>query len=518
MSRAPISSHPPAASPARTASAADISPGSDVSPTTVVPGKAVGDAVATTPKSNVGYFTSAVTTAAQTSTPGTSIASTSVEGRRSDGLTDASGETASSSPVTVATSSPALTTGTPVPDRRPSSILDLASEGSGTASRKPSTASVTFLPTRHPSLPQGQPKPGRILSPAPKRFRKHVGFDNIPIGEATKSNTLGYTLSISHYGYQPRRRSRTMMVGIDQNIYSDFALQWLLDEYADDGDEIICVHVVDKDARTVEEKNYKARADKMVERIKSKIPESCAISIKLEYAVGKLHATFQKLIQVYEPSMLVVGTRGRSLGGFQGLVNKNSFSKYCLQYSPVPTVVVRDYEKRKKKKDKRSNDPARHSYANMLATSNGVHEANSENSSVYNMEAKISADEEAHKVAAAIGLPAAFDPTLKPIDIDQYLGRRSRNTSPARPEVESTTSDKSTIPGSVETPAASVDSEDDDSADDDDEAEFEVTSGQQALQEAAAKESEKEQRKKLHEMEMGEAHALKHVIESDEED
>ncbi|CAK7262637.1 hypothetical protein SEPCBS119000_000060 [Sporothrix epigloea] len=356
---------------------------------------------------------------------------------------------------------------------------------------------------------------------APPRFRNHVGFDNIPIGDATKSNTLGYTLSISHYGYQPRRRSRTMMVGIDQNVYSDFALQWLLDEYADDGDEVICVHVVDKDARTVEERNYKQKADKMVQRIKSKIPENCAISIKLEYAVGKLHATFQKLIQVYEPSMLVVGTRGRSLGGIQGLVNKNSFSKYCLQYSPVPTVVVRDYEKRMKKKGKRSNDPGRHSYANMLAPTNGMHEANSENSSVYDMEAKISADEEAHRVAAAIGLPAAFDPTLKPIDMDHYLGRRSRNASPARPgtEIETPSEPATAIPGSAIESATvvSVDSEEEDSADED-EGEFEVTSGQQALRAAAAKESEKEQRKRLHEMEVGEAAALKHVVESDEEE
>ncbi|CAK7216632.1 hypothetical protein SBRCBS47491_002893 [Sporothrix bragantina] len=311
-----------------------------------------------------------------------------------------------------------------------------------------------------------------------------------------------------------------MMVGIDQNVYSDFALQWLLDEYADDGDEIICVHVVDKDARTLDEKSYKTKADKMVQRIKSKIPENCAISIKLEYAVGKLHATFQKLIQVYEPSMLVVGTRGRSLGGIQGLVNKNSFSKYCLQYSPVPTVVVRDYEKRMKKKDKRSNDPARHSYANMLAPTNGVHEANSENSSVYDMEAKISADEEAHRVAAAIGLPAAFDPTLKPIDIDQYLGRRSRNTSPARTPTTTETPDETAtiVPDSAveATTVASVDSEEEDSGDDE-EVEFEVTSGQQALRAAAAKESEKEQRKRLHEMEVGEAAALKHAVESDEE-
>lgn len=134
-------------------------------------------------------------------------------------------------------------------------------------------------------------------SSSASRFQQHVAFDNIPVGEATKSNTLGYTLSVSHHGYHPRRRSRTVMVGVDQNVYSDFALQWLLEEYADDGDEIICVHVTDKDARAVDEKNYKAKAEAMVERIKKKIPEHCAISVKLEYAVGKLHSTFQKLVR-----------------------------------------------------------------------------------------------------------------------------------------------------------------------------------------------------------------------------
>ena len=131
---------------------------------------------------------------------------------------------------------------------------------------------------------------------AASRFRQHVAFDNIPVGEATKNNILGYTLSISHRGYHPRRRSRTMMVGVDQHVYSDFALQWLLEEYADDGDEIICVHVTDKDARTIDEKTYKTKAQTMVGRIRSKIPDHCAISIKLEYAVGKLHQTFQKLV------------------------------------------------------------------------------------------------------------------------------------------------------------------------------------------------------------------------------
>jgi len=207
--------------------------------------------------------------------------------------------------------------------------------------------------------------------------------------------------------------------------------------------------------------------------------------------------------------MLVVGTKGRSLGGFQGLVNsRNSFSKYCLQYSPIPVVVVRPDEKRMKKKEKRAQDPNRQSYAAMLAYNQGKHEADSETSSLYEFEKNISADEEAHQVAAAIGLPARFDPTIKP-----YRPRstsRPRRSSPS-PLASSKPSPRAT---SISPPPAPLvaDSGDEDSGDDEDE--FEVMSGDQLLargrSKAAAREKEKEEQKKkrLHDMEVGEAAAL----------
>lgn len=106
-------------------------------------------------------------------------------------------------------------------------------------------------------------------------------------------------------------------------------------------------------------------------------------------------------IQLYEPAMLIVGTRGRSLGGLQGLINqRNSFSKWCLQYSPIPVVVVRPTEKRLKKKEKREQDPARQDYARILKES-GIHqhetEITSRNHSIF--EATNEPDVEAHEVA-----------------------------------------------------------------------------------------------------------------------
>lgn len=100
--------------------------------------------------------------------------------------------------------------------------------------------------------------------------------------------------------------------------------------------------------------------------------------------------------------MLIVGTKGRSLGGFAGLVNqRNSFSKWCLQYSPIPVVVVRPTEKRLKKKEKRGADPTRQDYARILKES-GIDEhettVSSRSNSVF--EASNEPDVEAHEVAA----------------------------------------------------------------------------------------------------------------------
>lgn len=76
-------------------------------------------------------------------------------------------------------------------------------------------------------------------------------------------------------------------------------------------------------------------------------------------------------INLYEPAILVVGTRGKSLGGFQGLL-PGSVSKYCLQHSPVPVIVVRPTSKRDKARSKRQNDPNRLGYHEMLAKSESL--------------------------------------------------------------------------------------------------------------------------------------------------
>lgn len=90
----------------------------------------------------------------------------------------------------------------------------------------------------------------------------------------------------------------------------------------------------------------------------------------------------------------MVGTRGKSLGGFQGLL-PGSVSKYCLQHSPVPVIVVRPTSKRDKARSKRANDPDRQGYRDILAKSESLIDVNSPRNSFF------ANDEEALAQAAA---------------------------------------------------------------------------------------------------------------------
>lgn len=210
--------------------------------------------------------------------------------------------------------------------------------------------------------------------------------------------------------------------------------------------------------------------------------------------------------------MLIVGTKGRS-GGIQCLMGaRNSFSKYCLQYSPVPVVVVRPDDQRAKKKNKRKLDPTRGSYAKILERSTGgIHEADSEgNSSIYELESKLSKDEEAHKVAQAIGLPGSFDPTLKPLNLDKYLSHRPAQQTTETPESSSLS--PPAPPSNIASAASDLDEgSGEDEGDDSDiegDAEFEIEPAHVA----------KQQKERLHMMEVGEAAALLKHDEGEEDD
>ncbi|KAJ5759650.1 hypothetical protein N7520_006806 [Penicillium odoratum] len=267
------------------------------------------------------------------------------------------------------------------------------------------------VPIRDPEVEREQRlSVSRGLSPPPpKTYERGVSFDTFDNRDAAD---FSLTMNYKHKGYQSTRRSRTFLCGTDQNEYSEFALEWLLDELVDDGDEIVCLRAVEKDSRmasdaAIEARKYRQEAERLFEQVIQKnSQDEKAISLVLELAVGKVEDIIQRMIRIYEPAMLVVGTRGRNLKGVHSLL-PGSVSKYCLQQSPIPVIVVRPSPKREKKKKKRRADPTRRSYNHILEMSEQRGGRIFDTSSSAESSGSKLPDEEA-AVAEALGLPATY--------------------------------------------------------------------------------------------------------------
>lgn len=185
--------------------------------------------------------------------------------------------------------------------------------------------------------------------------------------------------------------------------------------------------------------------------------------------------------------MLVVGTRGRNPNGVHSLL-PGSVSKYCLQQSPIPVIVVRPSPKREKKKKKRRADPTRKSYNHILAMSERRGSRFFDGSSSTESSVSKLPDEEA-AVAEALGLPASYShgnsrsslsvsdrssispddsdsPSPVPHSLDTALMKSPLNGSPASSEESVSLSDETERPGRPPTPAILDEPSDQDSSDD----------------------------------------------------
>ncbi|CCJ30251.1 unnamed protein product [Pneumocystis jirovecii] len=125
-------------------------------------------------------------------------------------------------------------------------------------------------------------------------FVQRVSFDTFDNRDA---RDFSLALRMTHRAYSYSGRSRTFLCGIDQNEYSESALDWLIEVLVEDGDEIIALRVVDpgkvkedngkrlmryKGSRmaaglSVQQKKYRKDAEKVLERILRKNEESKAV-------------------------------------------------------------------------------------------------------------------------------------------------------------------------------------------------------------------------------------------------
>jgi len=86
-------------------------------------------------------------------------------------------------------------------------------------------------------------------------------------------------------------------------------LEWLIEELVEDGDEIVCLRVVEKDSKiasdpSVQQETYKDEARALLQSVQKKNEDGKAISLVLELAVGKVPETIQRMVCQYCPLIL----------------------------------------------------------------------------------------------------------------------------------------------------------------------------------------------------------------------
>ncbi|KAG9322420.1 hypothetical protein KVV02_003746 [Mortierella alpina] len=260
--------------------------------------------------------------------------------------------TLSPPPPTSTLPSVVLTSSNAASSPPPSSLSSLSPSNSTTTSLT-STASNSddHLYTTKPRTTEAPPK-----QRSKNGYVARVGFDTFGCDDTAE---YVFTLQARTDHWHRTKTSRTFLVGTDLNEYSSHALQWVMENMVEDGDEIVALRVVPMELRDSfakygvpsfqgQERAARTEALKIMDMIREK-NKSKEINIVVECLVGNIRDSIQHLIKMYEPAMLVVGTRGRNtVKGFL----LGSVSRYCLNHSPVPVTVVRPASKLIKSKNK----------------------------------------------------------------------------------------------------------------------------------------------------------------------
>jgi hypothetical protein len=130
--------------------------------------------------------------------------------------------------------------------------------------------------------------------PPPSNYQRGVSFDTFDNRDAS---TESFTLRYKHRDYANSARSRTFLCGTDAKDYSEYALEWMIDELVDDGDEIVCLRVIEKETAREHNIKYREEAQKLLDSVQRKnSTEEKAISMVMELAIGKVQDIFQQMV------------------------------------------------------------------------------------------------------------------------------------------------------------------------------------------------------------------------------
>ncbi|MBW0503767.1 hypothetical protein O181_043482 [Austropuccinia psidii MF-1] len=230
----------------------------------------------------------------------------------------------------------------------------------------PPTSSASAPPTR-PSLSRAR-STGELLPPG---YERRVGFSTMETEEPTKGGGTGaeysFTLQAKSSNYKPRRDSRCFLVATDGESYSLQALDWLMSSLVEHGDEVVVLQAVDPaNKEFILEKEENARSEAQEVLCHALTKNDRQITVIVEFVIGPVIKTIQRMIEVYRPDSLVVGTRGKNPSPWHKAFSLSSTSQYLVARSPVPVIVVRPESKVRQSREARAKDPKRRSYQALI--------------------------------------------------------------------------------------------------------------------------------------------------------
>ncbi|KAJ7189044.1 hypothetical protein C8R46DRAFT_34239 [Mycena filopes] len=231
------------------------------------------------------------------------------------------------------------------------------SSASALTSRSPSPTSL--LSPISPVLASPPPTPSPAQTP---QYTPKVSFDTF---ENPAASMFSFTLQVKSAGYARTRSTRVFLCAAGPDESGREALDWSLEALVQDGDELVVCRGVNEEVFEKDHDSVREEARQLMREIQEKSVEydpERKLSLILEFIPGRITSTIDRLIALYRPDSVVVGTRGKKAWQGMAMMGKGgigSVSKYCLTHSPVPIIVVRPERKVKKVLEKRRADPKR---------------------------------------------------------------------------------------------------------------------------------------------------------------
>lgn len=126
---------------------------------------------------------------------------------------------------------------------------------------------------------------------------------------------FSFTLSSASSAYVRTPATRVFLCAASPDESGEEALDWALESLVQDSDELVVFRGVEEDVLSERDHDdVREEARQLMRRIQKKAVEADPdrrISLHLEYIPGKITDTLDRLIALYRPDSVVVGTRGR---------------------------------------------------------------------------------------------------------------------------------------------------------------------------------------------------------------